>query len=566
VTATARLDDDRPAGDLAPIRRRRRGLVVACLSVVAVFWAIFAWVRSTNFGGTDEWLYIALASRGVLGIPYAHRPLVLLWTVIPAWIWPNDLRAYYLAHGLYLSLSGVLVLLLCRRLAPARPLLGYLSGVFAAIWAPLDFLRLDTVLLTGYAGFTLGSFASVVLFVESWVWSSVPLLAFAGLVGFVAARGFEGVLPVLAVAPVLLWALPTVRPGLARARAAGWIAAWEALVVFAALLAVWPVLHAPTAGSYQTSALRLDLTPSAVASRMVRQFGYHLLPVVTSPPRELATPAVPVAVAVFALGYVLLRRADPADAEPDRRADLVRLSVIGLLLAAAGYSAFTLTGSILGAARTQFLSTPGIGIALAAAVLIARSWLPRSSREVGTGLLAAWIVALAASRTVAMQTEWDLWRSRFPVQQGTLAGIIEKAPDLKPGTLIVLLDETAEWPTTFTFRHAVEHLYAGHVLGMVWGANEFLYPTYFRADGVYMVPWPVIREGWSVQPTFHRYDQLLVARLDPSGLVTVLEAWPTGELPPLPDGERYDPHPLIERDRPEIPERAILGRSRPRAP
>src|SRR6185295_15786174 len=50
------------------------------LDFLAIFGAHYAFVRPTNFGGMDEWLYIDLGSRGIQGIPYANRPLVLMWS------------------------------------------------------------------------------------------------------------------------------------------------------------------------------------------------------------------------------------------------------------------------------------------------------------------------------------------------------------------------------------------------------------------------------------------------------------------------------------------------------
>ena len=56
----------------------------------------------TNFGGADEWLLLDLSSRGILGIPYANRPLVLLWQALPARLLPGDLRGFWLFTTLYL--------------------------------------------------------------------------------------------------------------------------------------------------------------------------------------------------------------------------------------------------------------------------------------------------------------------------------------------------------------------------------------------------------------------------------------------------------------------------------
>ncbi len=532
------------------------GAVCLLLGVVANFWSQFAWVQATNFSGSDEWLIISLVSRGILSIPYANRPLVFLWTVPWARILPHDLAAYYLADTTYLALSGCLVLLICRLLVPRDPLVSYLAGVFSVVWAPLDFLRLDAVLLTGYSGFTFGTLLAILLLLQSWRRQSVPLLALGTLVGLVTARGFEGVIPLLAAAPFLLGWMTADRSR----RFWGWVAAWETVVLLAVASVVLPFLRPLGPGSYQGSALGLDLNPGNVAMRLLRLYGQHLLPLITSPVRELAVPAVPVAVAVFAAAYALARRVAGAASEgSEARGPLAALLGLGLLLACLGYSLFTLSPSILAPARTQILSSPGIGMVLAAGVCWAVTFLPARGRMAGALLVGCWLVAVGAGRTVAMQLLWDESISRFSVQHRTLAELTRWAPRLKPHTLVVLIDEANGWRASFTFRHAVEYLYPGEATGLVWGADDFLYPTYFQREGVLCVPWPILRGPWNSWPTAHRYDEVLVVRLGEDRELSVLERWPEA-LPPLPAGAAYAPWSRVEREGFLPASRAILAR------
>jgi hypothetical protein len=516
------------------------------MGILAVFAAQFAWVRATNFGGSDEWLVVSLTARGITSVPYANRRFVFLYTLLPSWLRPHDLLAYYVGISAYLVLSGGLVSMLYRRLEPAAGLAAFLAGVFAAAWAPRDFLRLDTVLLTGYAGFTFGTMLALVLFVESWWRTSPPLLALGALVGFVTALGVESVVPLLLAAPLLLWI---------------WTAAWTSIVALATLLILLPLLGAGSSGSYQGGALGLDASPLRVAARLVGQFGHHLLPLVASAPQELAVPAVPIGVAVFCLGYVTVvwrTRAEPEGPET-RRGQFGRLG-LGLLLAALGYAAFTLTPRILEAARTQFLSGPGIGIALASGIALVGGALPARGRHVAVLALGSWVVAVGAGRTVAMQKEWDEGRNKFPAQHRTLVQLTALAPDLEAHTLVVLIDEAGAWRATFTFRHAVEYVYGRQATGLVWEAEDFLYPSSFLPQGVLCVPYPVIRKEWDSWPTLHRYDEVVVVRLGPDQRLSVLDHWPEGILPPLPGGGRYAPRTRILAAGPPRPERRILDR------
>jgi hypothetical protein len=538
------------------LRPGRAAAIVALPALLAVFWSQFAWVRCTNFGGTDEWLYISLASKKVLDIPYANRPFVLLWTLPAPLLWPHDLRAYYLVHTTYLCLSGWLLFLLLRRLDPARPLLAFLAAAISLTWAPLDFLRLDTVLLTGYSGFTFATMLTLLLFVESWVRNQPVWLAVAGLMGVVAARGFEGVLPLMVAAPLLLRFVGATRSR----RLLVWVAAWETLMVLTIALVVVPFFRPEGPGSYQGSALRLDPDPVHAVGRLLRQYGYHLAPLVSSPLRELAAAAVPLAALTFLGMFALVAAREGSELQDgNARRPLVWLAALGLLLAGLGYAVFVLSPSILAAARTQFLSAPGIGLFLAALACLAASWLPPARRKAAVALMGAWAIAVGTGRTVAMQREWDGTRSAYPRQRRALVDLTRQVPHAAPHTLVVLIDDSGAWPATFTFRHAVDYLYDGRAVGYVWKGLDFLYPAYFLAAGVYYDPWPVIREPWGVRPTLYRYDEVVVVYAGEDGALRVLPGWPSQVLPPLPGGARYAPEGRVVREGAVPASRAILG-------
>src|SRR5262245_848862 len=133
---------------------RRLGTAVAALSLLGIFWAGYAGVRSTNLDGFDEWLILWMDAKGILGFPYANRPLALLWSHPVAALDPSRVLAgYWVANGLYLSLVGPVVLGIGRRVLPRAPLLVYVAALVAVVWAPTDSSRLDTVAMTGtYSG------------------------------------------------------------------------------------------------------------------------------------------------------------------------------------------------------------------------------------------------------------------------------------------------------------------------------------------------------------------------------------------------------------------------------
>jgi hypothetical protein len=540
--------------------------VAAATCVVA---AQQAWVSAANFQGHDEWLGIELASRGIVGVPYANRPLVFLWQAVAQRAWPDDLRAYWAVTSLAFLATGLLTGWLAHRLLPRAPLLALLAGVFAAAWAPLDWLRLDTTLIAGYAGFTAAAMLAVVLFAESVSRFSRALLLLAGAVGLLAALGVEGVLPLLALAPLLLAGACR---GARSRRGRRWLLAWAAFVVAGGLFAAAPSLLG--VHSYQTDALKLDPAPQRVAARLVQLLGMQLTPVFTSDPRELAHPAVPLAILGLALGVAPVLRRAPRASGVTRTRDAAVALIAGLALACAGHLGLALAAGARDPSRSQLLSAPGFGLALAGAVawsgsLFARAFASASPALRGrlargwTLALALWIVAVGTGRVVAMQAEWDRERNLFPSQGRALADLVRLAPDLRPNTLVVLVDGArAGYWLTFTFRHAVSLMYSGKVVALLADGEPFAYPWFWTREGVAVVPWATIREPWGVQPTLHRWDEIVVARAGAGGSLEICREWPADTLGPLPAGARYDPFGRIRAAVAAPSARRLLGRLR----
>jgi hypothetical protein len=554
----------------------RRFAWCAGLAVASVLAAQQVWVSASNFHGADEWLGIELASRGVVSVPYANRPLVFLWLAAAQHAWPDDLAAYWAFTSLAFLATGLLTAWLAIRILPRAPMLALLAGVFAVAWAPLDWLRLDTTLIAGYAGFTAGTLLALALLVESWLRQSRALLLCSGALALSCALGVESVIPLLAAGPLLVLATQRRRATTAtRARLVSWLSTWSGFVVLCALFAAAPALAGLP--SYQTGALRLDLAPQRVLWRLVRLLGMQALPLVTSAPRELAHPAVPVAVLGLALGVALAWRAAPRASRGRRGRDSALALGLGLALAAAAHLGLALTASLRDPGRSQLLSAPGFGLCLAASVnwvgttlaaALARFGGARAGRSQTFArgavlLIAAWTVAVGTGRVVAMQGEWDAERNAYPSQRRALADLVRQAPALRPNTLVILLNGSdAAFPLSFTFRHAVALLYPGQAIGLVADGEPFAYPWARTPEGVAVVPWPVIRGPWGVRPTLHRWDEIVVARAGPGGALEVCEEWPAERLGPLPAGALYRPDSRVVSAAAAPPSRRLLRRLR----
>jgi hypothetical protein len=521
--------------------------VAALLALVALTFAV---VRPTNFGGSDEWLHFSLVSRGIVDVPWANRPLNLIWHV-PAWaFFPDRLRGFLVFHALWIGLGGVLVYLTARRLLGAGTPLAFLAGVFTIVWAPSDATRLCSVQMIIYSGCTLGTVLAVWLAVEGWLRRRLALAASATVAGGVAILSHEAALAPLALVPVLFLLAGGLRE---RRRLVSWTLA--ALVVLGALglRAALPLWTDPGRVSYQ-SALVGQLGPGRLASGTLRQLRLHVAPLV-HPTWERPRPVASIAVAVFLAGVLATsgawrRREGGAGVKGFA---LVSAAGVGCLWALLAYLPFVPTTH--GAFRTEFLAAPGIGLLLAGGVVGAASLVPGRARMAVVLLLGTWIVFQGTQRTLAFEERWEGW-SAFPGQSRNLRELAAIAPDLAPGTLVVLVPRGGTWRFDLTFRHAVRYLYEGRALGHVMRSDPLLYETQFDVAGIRSLPDPVVRGPWREEPATFPYEAIVAVSEDARGHLKLQETWP-GELPPLPAGARYAPRARLRPGR--LPRVSILG-------
>lgn len=527
----------------------RSGVGWSIPGLIAVFLSQSAWVSPTNFTGFDEWSIQYQVSRWILSVPYANRPLAMLWQTPIALLAPHSLSAWTVLYGVYACGSALLLFVLCRRLLPASRDVAFLSAALLLVWAPQDGARLACVERTQYMGFVFASLLAILGFVEAWLARREALLAGAVLVALLAVRSYEAILPLLQVAPLAV-ALAGGRFGADLRR---WAAAWWGFGLLFALLVAMPALL-PGSRSYQL-AQGFDPDPLRFLARLADQYWRQLRPLVAVDAAELSARAVPVAVAVFAGAAALALR--PAAPGAGWRADLATAGV-GLGTAGLGHAIFCL-GVEPGAWRRQFLAGPGIALFLAAAASLLSSFVPRRGRRPAVVLVASWVVAVGTARTVAMQRVWDA-QSLFAAQTGMLRRLVEAVPDVRPGTLLLLLDDGRAWRSDWSFRYAVKYLYEDRAVGWAHGAWTLMFPTEFTPLGVHCVPWPEIRESWKVAPSLHGFDAIVVVRHAEDGGVRLLEEWPP-VLPALPPGARYAPRARIVPAGAPVPARAILGSS-----
>ena len=523
-----------------------RARAVLLLGPGLVLAAVLAPVRATNFGGHDEWLVLWMVRRGIASFPYAQRPLALLGLLPAGRLVPDGPAGCLLLHALYLAATGALTAWMARRWLRLPVAVALLAGVAAAVWAPADQARLDSVLAARYTAFALGAFTASALFVAAWrrtlrrrTASAGALLAAGAVLAVVMASGQEAALAVMAAAPLVAWCA---RPADLRRRPHAAVAltlAWEALLTLATL----PLLRAMrSARGYQYQvATGFDPRPLRVAARLARQLALAFLPAVRPAARELLVPTAALAAAALAALWLALGPSGLPPAGRRLRAArrrLARALALGLALAGMGWLPFTLSALVAGGGRTQIFSAPGTGLALAALVGLLASALPRRAAGAALALAGCWIAAVAAGRTAALQRQWDA-ESFWSGQSGTLVQLVALAPAARPNTLLLLIDGHDTWRASYSFRHAVHLLYGPEVVGAVWNGIPFLYPLHVGPDGLHVEPMPAIRGPWGVSPTVHAADEVVALRLEPDGRLRVLQEWPP-DLPAL-AGAPYRP-------------------------
>lgn len=502
------------------------------LALGAVVLSQLPWVPPTIFGGVDEWMMLEVSARGILSVPYAHRPLGLLWALPPALLSGSlGFLAFRLSYAIYLLASATLLFAIVRGLLPERRSMALLAACFLVAWSPSDMARLSTVDGAVYQGITMHTLLAVALFLEAWRRRSFCLLGAAVATAFAAIRCYEGVLALLAAAPGLL----LLREPRSR-RLWGWSLAWEAGIALALVSFLLEVWVAPKQSAYQFSYLDMHPATSNWLARMAGQYVLHLAPLLTSPPRELLTSATPLALAAFLLALRL--GAPGAGQEPDERRLLLALGATGIAVAGLGYGVILLGVTATSAFRLQFLSGPGIAVVLAAAVGLARSLLPERARLLAVLVAGGWVIAVGTGRTVSMEHELQPMNF-YSRQMHALSELVRLVPDVVPHTLIIMLDDSA-WNTAFGFHHAVQYLYERRAAGYVPRRDDKLYLASAEAGGIRFEPTPVIRWPWDQPRAVFRFDEIVVLRTTRRGDVTFLDAWPE-ELLPLPAGARYAP-------------------------
>jgi hypothetical protein len=238
----------------------------------------------------------------------------------------------------------------------------------------------------------------------------------------------------------------------------------------------------------------------------------------------------------------LLRHQSAADvASPQAPRLELRLLALGLTLSALSFPAYLLLDTATSDWRTQLLSGPGAGIALASAVALIARRLGRSP-WIAAGLSSV----VAATAVTASQESAYGHRQDWEAHREVVAAMLAVAPRVTDGTVVVLVNQQAK-PLVFGdnlwWDYAVRLAYPNHeVTGVLYDAPDKAAPGVKASfEDAYLF----VHSRAPVLIDFARLDRIVVLDALADGSVKVAESLPDWmDIAPRHQGA-YQPHKRI---------------------
>jgi hypothetical protein len=349
--------------------------------------------------------------------------------------------------------KGLLLFLIVRRLFPSAVMLAYTVGAIALVHA--SDLSLQWVGQLNQLGFSFWLLLSLYCFIRAFecaqLFGAGAWLALASTFQYMCLWSYESPLFIILAGPIVI-AFLLFRPVSRRLLTLSGI--WYAVPAVYIALSLREYLHSRT-NNYQESILRHSWGVQALASDLwfniyesacFWQWRAHPTELTAGYIHFLASAAV---VAFVGAGYLLIRSGEKnCTTSPKIRSGVVlRLLAAGFVVLALSFPAYLLLNSARSLWRTQLLSGIGAGMFLGAACLALLIPIAKWRWQQITALaLATPMVFVGASRAIERgATHRDIWRRhQFVMQQ-----VIRVAPEVRPGTIFVLLDvpRNTESPT-----------------------------------------------------------------------------------------------------------------------
>ncbi len=607
VTASSRAAD---AGPWGWARRHRFALLSAAglLLTIVVLWLPTGWRSPDNW---DVWYYIRQFDQGetLLFHPsFPTRPLNI--NILAYVIDPTSFLGFNLVLAGLLLIRGALTITIVSLLLRGQHTISFLCGVLSVVY-PADSGMFYLSALNIHVSVV---FLELAVFLLLLHWKTVSGWALAGaLVALTATLGvYEAGLPLIIAAPLLLWWIERRFSRRLFAVSAIWLIL--AAVVFALLL----IAVRTGAAAYQSSIVAGASLPSQLVFGTLFAYSQTLQSGFADGASQImlanGAPALLGLAIVAGVGCsAMLWRLWRTDGRPETaRRSAGGLAAIGILAIPLGYLVYMPTFLFFVAFRTMYFTSwvaaiaLGCGLyaiiaqpvrwrvlvlaALAAAVLLLRGSLSLLGRADASGFLPLallalavivlsiaprpWALVLPAGLLFGVSMLYQLEQHRVLDRAGRsqtaqLAQIVQQAPEITPGTLVLLLNQTGPVPRGATplnitpanfvfsdlFDNALNVIYRGADLEGRQ-CNRYSFDVgepdcVFTPEGVWT---PDPQSAWVFTSGGQRfaYDRVIAFTIDNDGTVTLQQRIPAEYAGDV-DTSAYQPDALIDRDAPPPP-------------
>ena len=424
---------------------------ISYLAIVIVMWAPFSFSSGmgyeTGFSWRSEnstWL------NGFVDLGDPMRPFTNFFYQISYLLGllvghPGSFVPFQFVYAALWWGRGILVFLVLRQWIRGYDLLCYLTGVLALVHS--SDRSLQWVGQLNQFGYIFWMLLAIYLLLRAVDDETTPLGVYVRTMTACTAElfclwSYESGLIILILTPPIVWIARRKMPR----RFLVTSAAWYGLVGVYLYLTVQKYLHAGQS-TYQASVMRADWRLASLCNDLVFNVQQSLLfwtadqvPGLDISRATIGVLAGIAVLVVLASGFWLVqreKRRDPGGLVPPVRV-LVAMFGCGLVVLVASFPVFLLLSSARGLWRTQFLS--GIGTAVVLASILAMLFRVAGGRGLRLGsavcLIAVGGVTYAGARHAIELgcVHREIWQR----ERRVVAGILHTAPQVKPGTLVLV--------------------------------------------------------------------------------------------------------------------------------
>lgn len=529
-------------------------MMLGLLLLALASWGPFG-LRTT--GLVEEWSYYRLfdAGQSFLRADFLmtqpNRVFVLLSYAIGYWLTPDSFVGLNIVHILWFLGKGLLFYAILRRLIPNNPLLAVVAALLFVIY-PAD-TGLFEVRVASYHAAICFYLAAVYLLILYWQRPSLLTLAVMAAMQVLCLGTYETAFPLIAATPlVLVWLERRISRRVLRVAGVWYF--------ISGMMAIW-ILSLIRSDSYQTILLQQSGTNTRLVRDMMfnfarayyRSFIEGWLDAIQS--INIGSAAIALAASlIIGLALWLSARSRPKNAQgASTTSDKHYLILIaaGLVILGLGFAPFLPFPQRSVNERVFLFSSIGAALSLGTVIfLISRLFRWQRTIFITASSALIGIAMLGALNQHQVVVDLSL------TEQQLLAEIIKQVPQLKPGALLLVIDEKDRlYHTEMTFGANSTPVHFIDALRYLYGdpkMNAFLcYPQLdpwktrslncaFKAEGIV-----ILAQGKPIQT--YPYEQVVIVRYNQWGNIAVANNVPDEYIDgPVSQAQTYDPSKLAD--------------------